>query len=430
MNSVSATSWQVVWGSIAVFVLVIWAALQRLRDSESILRVRVAGWSIVVTSAVVLSVHAGGWLPTDIPRWFYLLAVLPFTGFPILAIGWSKLRFAGRVLATLALPLGLIAALMIANQHYGYWPTLGSFFGIDHSDPMIPPAIAISSTKDPDVVKDAQAIVGVSGVKATDQGRLVDISIPGRVSHFAARHSRVWLPPGWFSDPIRPRPVIEFIGGSPSWPSDWTRASSLDVIADQYAHSHGGEAPILVMVDANGYAFGDTECVDGPRGNADTYLSVDVPNFVRDHFDGASQASALGVIGYSEGGTCAVVLALRHPDRFSAFADLAGDLGPNLGNHKATVRALFHGSESRWAANDPVTLMTRNHYAGTRGWFAAGVHDGHALRYSRRLAEVARHADIDVSAHRYPGAHDFRFVKHALRDAVPWMSEQINVSVR
>lgn len=180
------------------------------------------------------------------------------------------------------------------------------------------------------------------------------------------------------------------------------------------------------MVDANGAAFSDTECVDGPLGNADTYLSADVPKFVRDRLGGSTQASAWGVIGYSEGGTCALDLALRHPDQFSAFVDLAGDLGPNLGNHKKTLHSLFRGSDSVSASYDPITLMHTNHYPGTHGWFAAGIGDGHKRGALRQLAEVARHANIDVSEHIYAGSHDFGFVTHALGEAVPWMSGQLH----
>jgi len=69
------------------------------------------------------------------------------------------------------------------------------------------------------------------------------------------------------------------------------------------------------------------------------------------------ERSAWAVAGYSEGGTCAVTLALRHPERFATFADLAGDAHPDVGGHRRTVRALFGGSEAAFAAHDPASLL-------------------------------------------------------------------------
>ena len=44
-----------------------------------------------------------------------------------------------------------------------------------------------------------------------------------------------------------------------------------------------------------------------------------------------------GVVGWSMGGTCAVDLTVMHPDLFSAFEDIAGDIGPNSGNKDQTI---------------------------------------------------------------------------------------------
>src|SRR5437764_834334 len=81
-----------------------------------------------------------------------------------------------------------------------------------------------------------------------------------------ARPADVYLPPAWFR-PDHPRlPVIMLLHGTPGGPSDWTRSAQADVVADQFAKSRAGMAPVLVFPDANGGPFKDTECVDGPKG--------------------------------------------------------------------------------------------------------------------------------------------------------------------
>ena len=44
------------------------------------------------------------------------------------------------------------------------------------------------------------------------------------------------------------------------------------------------------------------------------------------------------------GGTCAVGLAVKYPEVFSAFVDIGGDLGPNIGNKYQTIDRLYGGN--------------------------------------------------------------------------------------
>ena len=53
------------------------------------------------------------------------------------------------------------------------------------------------------------------------------------------------------------------------------------------------------------------------------------------------------------GGTCSLMLAVSHPERFSAIVDLDGQLGPNAGTKKQTIARLFGGDADAWAAFDP-----------------------------------------------------------------------------
>lgn len=60
---------------------------------------------------------------------------------------------------------------------------------------------------------------------------------------------------------------------------------------------------------------------------------------------GASAAAAnWGVVGWSMGGTCAVDLAVMHPDLVSAFVDIGGDAGPVSGTEAQTVQRLYGGT--------------------------------------------------------------------------------------
>ena len=71
------------------------------------------------------------------------------------------------------------------------------------------------------------------------------------------------------------------------------------------------------------------------------------------------------------GGTCAVDLTVMHPEMFSSFVDIAGDLSPNSGTKAQTIARLFGGDAEAWSTFDPTTVITKHGpYNGVSGWFA------------------------------------------------------------
>jgi hypothetical protein len=63
------------------------------------------------------------------------------------------------------------------------------------------------------------------------------------------------------------------IAGEFSNPTNWIRTGNAVSVIDDYARTHGGAAPVFVFVDSSGSFNNDTECVDGPWGNAADHLT-------------------------------------------------------------------------------------------------------------------------------------------------------------
>ena len=101
---------------------------------------------------------------------------------------------------------------------------------------------------------------------------------------------------------------------------------------------------MLVFVDSGGAFNNDTECVNGTRGNAADHLTKDVVPFMESTYGVSANPANWGIVGWSMGGTCAVDLAIMHPDMFSTFEDIAGDLAPNSGTKQQTIDRLFGGN--------------------------------------------------------------------------------------
>ncbi|MDG3008941.1 hypothetical protein G4X40_02125 [Rhodococcus sp. D2-41] len=370
----------------------------------------------------------------------------------VAALGWRGTRWWRRGLSVLAIPLSLASVLLVLNQWVGYYPTVQAAWGAVTAGPL------------PDQV-DASALPGLRGTTMST-GKVVSVDIPDTASGFNHRTEYVYLPPAWFAGKTPPKlPVIMMIAGEFNTPADWMRSGNVIPVIDGYAQSHGGQAPILVFVDAGGSFNNDTECVDGPRGNSAGHLTEDVRPYVISHFGASSAAANWGIVGWSMGGTCAVDLTVMHPDLFSSFEDIAGDLGPTAGTKAQTIDRLYGGNPAQWAKFDPTTVMqAHGRYTGVSGWFEdtgtpnrpgmwkgakgknfSGFHrptqqnsapngfggqdntrDTDESGAAEKLCAAATKDAISCSVHTAPGGHTWQFASAAFPAALPWMAAQLH----
>jgi S-formylglutathione hydrolase FrmB len=300
-------------------------------------------------------------------------------------------------------------------------------------------------------------------------GRVVPVDIPATTSHFAHREEYVYLPPAWFTPGHAPLPVLMMISGEFNTPADWIRVGNAVQTEDAFAAHDSGLAPVMVFVDTGGSFNNDTECVDGPRGNVAQYLTQDVPRYLGSRFQLAGGPERWGVVGWSAGGTCAIDLAVTHPELFGAFEDIAGDLGPNVGDQASTVAKLYGGDQRAWATFDPLTVLAAHaRYPATAGWFVnsagtgwrgadpghrAGSRAAHHARGPRdrggtagyggrpdgadalgaeveaanTLCAAAGANGIDCTLHTLPGRHSWQFASEAFSTALPWLATRLGL---
>lgn len=217
------------------------------------------------------------------------------------------------------------------------------------------------------------------------------------------------------------------LGGNPSTPPEWTGRWHIDSFVDHFAETHGGQAPIVVMPDENGTYRGDTECVDSARGNAEQYVTEDVPAYIRAHYPVGT--SRWAIAGVSEGGMCATVLALRHPDLFSAFANLSGLARPTVGERdreSRTVTTLFNGSQQAFDSYDAVWLLAHHRYPQVSGLLGAGRADADVLQAQSEIAAQAPRAGMSISRYVVPGAHSLGLWLRMLPTVFQWLWQRIS----
>jgi S-formylglutathione hydrolase FrmB len=258
-----------------------------------------------------------------------------------------------------------------------------------------------------------------------DHGMIRTVSIPAVHSGFSARHTVVYVPAAARHRAAR-LPVVMLLGGNPSAPRDWTTKWQIGQFLDRFAAAHHGQAPVVVMPDENGTYRGDTECVDSPRGDAEQYLTVDVPDYVRSHYP--VRASRWGIAGVSEGGMCATVLALRHPTLFRAFVNMSGLARPSIAeqdSEQPTVHSLFGGSQSAFDAHDAVRLLHSHRYTALAGWLGAGRADTGVLQAQAAIMAAARGATVPMKQVTLQGAHSLGLWLRMLPGAFQWLWQQL-----
>ena len=353
--------------------------------------------------------------------WWPLRGVL--LGLVVLALAGTVLAFrrpTGWPLRTVAVGaaavLVLVNAAAAVNAHYDYFPTLGEALGG-------PPPGTTS-------LAEAEARRG----RVPDRGAVVPLHLPATRSGVDARDAQVYLPPVWFARPRPALPVVVLLHGTPGAPTDWVEGGRAAVSADAWAARHDGRAPVLVMPDVNGSVTGDSECADSPRGDWETYLTADVPAAVVRILGTQPPGRAWAVAGLSEGGTCAMVLALRHPELFTAFGQYSGLAGPRVGDSNgdtaSTVEELFGGSQQAFDQHEPTSLLTDpgDRYRALGAWFEVGGNDSQPLEAARALAPLTRQADIDTCLVVVPGGqHTFTVWSAALRASLPFLTARIGM---
>ena len=405
--------------------------------------------SVAIGAAAALAtrtwVNSEGLASDPAPIQLWLWATVFAATLAMAVIGWRSSGGRRRALSIVAVPLSLLAVLMTLNQWVGYYPTVPAAWSALTAGPL------------PDQV-DAAALPSLRNSSPAN-GKLVEVEIPDTASGFKHRSEYVYLPPSWFAGDSPPRlPVAMMIAGEFNTAADWMRSGGVIPMLDDYARTHGGWSPIFVFVDAGGRFNNDTECVDGPRGQAAGHLTRDVRPYVVDQFGASADPAAWAVVGWSMGGTCAVDLTVMHPELFSTFVDIAGDHGPTAGTKAQTVDRLYGGDLTAWERYDPASVMkAHGPYHGVAGWFAEAVrppadqlnslfgghsprrqstaplgygghdvfHDDDQTGAGKDLCAVAASMGIQCTLHTTMSYHTWQFAASAFESALPWLGDRL-----
>ncbi|MEO5992637.1 MAG: alpha/beta hydrolase-fold protein [Arthrobacter sp.] len=384
------------------------------------------GWFLVHVAAV-----SAQELPWPVTAWIGIacLAVL-LAGLNLAGTGWRR-----RALAPVAMAVLILGAALQVNAYFGAYRTLRDLTGASTAaiqtlpeGARVGPQTALQPAPGPKAGPLARTWVKPAGLPAA--GTVNSVQIPGAVSGFAAGNAYVYLPPA-YQDASRPAlPVLVLVAGQPGSPADWITAGAVATAMDAFAATHDGLAPVVVIPDVNGSAKGNTMCMDSRIAKADTYLSTDVPAWIKATLRVDPDPARWAIGGFSFGGTCALQMASLHANVYPSAIDLSGEAEPALGpDRAATIGQAFGGNTAAFDAVVPLKVLAARHYAHSRIYLAAGAQDGTFSGYQARVADAAAKAGMDVTTALVPGqGHSWEVPRQSLAPAMDWLAPVLGLS--
>ncbi|MBS2535589.1 hypothetical protein KGQ20_22770 [Catenulispora sp. NF23] len=396
-----------------------------------------AWWRWKVPSAAALGVVAGILTGVIVDDWWHPfpdrlpVGVLVWVGLAVSAVALVPLRFAGlgwkgRVGACCGAVVVVLAASSQVNRHYQYYPTLRAALG-----PWIGSYTDFAKASGD---RHGPLIVAPAGKMLADvwsppaglpvKGTVSQVRIPPTVSHFGARGAWVYLPPAYQASPRPQLPLLVLIAGQPGSPRDWIDSLGLKRIMDEYAAAHKGLAPVVVMPDVLGSQFANPLCLNSKLGDVQTYLTTDVPAWVRANLQVVPSERGWTIGGYSFGGTCSLQLAVQDPALYPSFLDMSGQSEPTLGSRSESVKATFGGNAAAFSAVNPLDVLKTKKFPQVAGVILVGASDGTYGPQQRQVFAACQQAGMKVSYVEVPGGHSFDTWRVGLARELPWIAEQ------
>jgi len=341
-----------------------------------------------------------------------------------------------RTAAFAAIPLVLMAGAIGVNADFGQYPTLGSLAGDPVAASVPTSVLALQARHAPGTARhpgpDARATpLGNTTTPAGSppRGLVGTVTIPSTESHFAARPAYVYLPPAALAAHPPALPVLILLSGQPGGPENMAQSGKVRATFDAFAAAHHGFAPIVVIPDQLGEPQSNPMCVDSALGNVATYLTVDVPDWIRTHLTVQTAPAAWAIGGFSEGGTCSIQFGAGHPELYGGIFDISGQLAPANGTLQQTIDRGFGGSAAAYRAATPLSLLAAGTpYRNTVAVFVSGQFDTKYGPQSDAVSAAARRAGMRVTRAVSPGtAHDWHTVQWALRTQLAPIERQLGL---
>ena len=213
-------------------------------------------------------------------------------------------------------------------------------------------------------------------------------------------------------------PVAMFMSGSPGVPTAWLNGLKLDDQIKNVQSQTNLADFIAVLPDYNIQPHVDTGCMNIPGGvQVESWITKDVAGYVIQNLP--VKSNDWMITGYSTGGWCAAMLALKHPELFKSAAPIAGyyaadfPFAINYANMEALKKKydLLTLAKVRPVPADFFLITSKGDSSSyhSTNWFYSKVGSGHNIEL------------LTLSS----GGHNFTTWRPVIQDILKWYANEI-----
>jgi enterochelin esterase-like enzyme len=419
------------------------------------------------------STPAAGQGSLDVTGWLLTVVTL---GFAFLAIGWATAALAAIVRRRLGTALtttreivarrrspasagGPLAVVAVALLVVITVPVLGDMLNYDPDARMRAGATTTAGLAAapqahqeqqvptlPAPVLDRPGILQIPGVAGRPPGAILAATQPWRAWQPSGSGSSVdvtfpapwvdgtsttagveiYLPPGYDTSNRRYPVLYE----APFSLASWIHGIDLPATLDELIDTGQMPASIVVFVSETGGPFPDSECANSAdhREWFDRFITTQVVPYVDQHERTIPTAAARGIFGYSQGGFCASMLTLQHPDVFGTAIAFSGYALAGLRNaDMPNAWRVYDGNPAIEAANSPLDLV-RQISPSVAGkvmlMLSANPDESFFGSQYGMLASAAHDAGIPVDLFPTPFGHRWTAIRYQLPDILAALGER------
>ncbi|MEC4016894.1 alpha/beta hydrolase [Streptomyces sp. H27-D2] len=360
-----------------------------------------------------------------------LAAVLAVLLFALTVWLWPRLArrsapaVLGRVGVLLATQLSLIAALgLAANYSFGFYASWADLLGQENQ-----PGVVVDHHTRPNgtqlKVTGTQRVAVTGGGAPTIGGKIEKVQVEGVRSRIAAP-AYVYLPPEYFQPRYKTRafPVAVVLTGYPGTAEALIKGLKFPERAHGIAKAGRMQPTILVMMRPTLAPPRDTECMDVPGGpQTETFFTQDLRKAMSGHYRIGDKARSWGIMGDSTGGYCALKLAMRHPESYSAAASLSGYYKAPI---DSTTGDLFGGDPQLARENDlmwrldhlpapPVSLLVTSSRHGEKNYRST-------MDFMKKVKSPTTISSVILDS----GGHNFNTWSREVPATLTWMGAHLH----
>jgi enterochelin esterase-like enzyme len=368
---------------------------------------------------------------------FLAFLVLVAVGLGAATIWWWP-KFAGAGVRMLLARIGLFAGaqftllmvlLLAVNNYFLFYASWSDLLGTNHQPVHIQANNSLLPAK-PKATGQALARQATPfGKKKADpahDGKIEQVQIQGPRTGLTTQ-AYVYLPPQYFQKPFEKRrfPVIYDFTGFPGLPQQLVTRLKVPSTATAAMNAGRIQPMVIVMMRPSPTSVmpKDTECTDVPAGpQVLSFYTQDVAEALMSTYRVSSSPHAWGAMGDSTGGYCAVKLAMKASDRFTAAVSMAGYFYPRqdwqTGDLYGGSKQVKNDNSLIWRLQHlpppPISVLVTSSPDGERDYGEA-----------RKFLQAARAPLTTDRILVRGGGHNPRTWRRVLPSALLWMSRHL-----